>query len=620
MLGFPVFIKVVLMRKIRFASIYLFTISVIFFVLGTYTELHFMTLISKIENQSLGYPEYLHLVFFLSGFLALCSIYFAEKMEVKILSQANSALQEQIIKQERTEETLRKSQEENKYLYVEAKHAEEVYRSLLNSSADAIIIYDLEGRAEYINPVFTQIFGWTLEELKGKRIPFLPEIERESTMAIIKDLVEKGTPCHGFETKRYTKDGRLLEVSISASRYDDHKGNSAGTLVILRDLSEKKKFEAHMQYVERMRAVSTLAGGIAHDFNNLMMGMLGNISLILYEIEPSHPYYGNLKNIERLIQSGSKLTKQLLGYARKGKYEVKPINLNQIVKDNSETLGRTRKNITIHRELAQDLFPVKADESQIEQVLINLYINAADAMPDGGDLFLQTMNVTHREMKNKSYDPKPGNYVLLQVTDKGTGMDEKTIERIFEPFFTTKEMGRGSGLGLASVYGIIKGHGGYIDVDSEKGHGTTFLIYLPATDQSVQKTMETDERIIKGDETVMLVDDEEVVIDVGVQLLKKLGYNVLEAGSGKEAIRVFSEKRDKVDIVILDMIMPDIGGGEVYDRIKEIDPKVRVLLSSGYSIDGQATDILERGCNGFVQKPFNMKVMSTKIREILNKN
>ena len=620
MLGFPVFIKVALMRKIRFASIYLFTISVIFFVLGTYTELHFMTLISKIENQSLGYPEYLHLVFFLSGFLALCSIYFAEKMEVKILSQANSALQEQIIKQERTEETLRKSQEENKYLYVEAKHAEEVYRSLLNSSADAIIIYDLEGRAEYINPVFTQIFGWTLEELKGKRIPFLPEIERESTMAIIKDLVEKGTPCHGFETKRYTKDGRLLEVSISASRYDDHKGNPAGTLVILRDLSEKKKFEAHMQYVERMRAVSTLAGGIAHDFNNLMMGMLGNISLILYEIEPSHPYYGNLKNIERLIQSGSKLTKQLLGYARKGKYEVKPINLNQIVKDNSETLGRTRKNITIHREFAQDLFPVKADESQIEQVLINLYINAADAMPDGGDLFLQTMNVTHREMKNKSYDPKPGNYVLLQVTDKGTGMDEKTIERIFEPFFTTKEMGRGSGLGLASVYGIIKGHGGYIDVDSEKGHGTTFLIYLPATDQSVQKTMETDERIIKGDETVMLVDDEEVVIDVGVQLLKKLGYNVLEAGSGKEAIRVFSEKRDKVDIVILDMIMPDIGGGEVYDRIKEIDPQVRVLLSSGYSIDGQATDILERGCNGFVQKPFNMKVMSTKIREILNKN
>ena len=608
------------MRKIRFASIYLFTLSVIFFVLGTYTELHFITLISKIKHQSSGYQEYLHLVFFLSGFLALCSIYFAEKMEVKILSQANYALQNQIIKGERTEEALRKSQEKNKYLYAEAKHAEKVYRSLLHSSADAIVVYDLEGRAGYISPVFTQIFGWTLEELKGKQIPFLPEFERESTMVIIKDLVEKGTPCHGFETKRYTKDGRLLEVSISASRYDDHKGKPAGTLVILRDISEKKKIEAYMQYVERMEAVGTLAGGIAHDFNNLMMGMLGNISLILYDIEPSHSHYEKLKNVERLIQSGSKLTNQLLGYARKGKYEVKSIDLNQIVKDDSETFGRTRKNITIHRELAQDLLPVKADESQIEQVLINLFINAADAMPDGGDLFLQTMNVTHRKMKNKSYDPKPGNYVLLRVTDKGMGMDKKTIERIFEPFFTTKEMGRGSGLGLASVYGIVKGHGGYIDVDSKKGHGTTFIIYLPVSDQSVQKTMKTYEQIIKGNETVLLVDDEEVVIDVGVQLLKKLGYNVLEAGSGKEAIRIFSEKSDKVDMVILDMIMPDIGGGEVYDRIKEIDPKVKVLLSSGYSIDGQATDILERGCNGFIQKPFNMKAMSKKIREILNKN
>jgi len=608
------------MRKIRFASIYLFTLAVVFFVLGIYTEWHFITLIRKIKHQPLGYAEYLHLVFFLLGFLALCSIYFAEKMEVKILSRANAVLQKEIVKREKTEAALRKSQEKNKYLYEEAKHAKEVYRSLLHSSADAIVIYDLEGNAEYISPVFTQIFGWTLEELKGKQIPFLPEFERESTMAIIKDLVEKGTPCRGFETKRYTKDGRLLEVSISASRYDDNQGKPAGTLVILRDISEKKKFEAKLQYMERMEAIGTLAGGIAHDFNNLMMGMQGNISLILYDANSLHPYYEKLKNIEKLIQSGSELTRQLLGYARKGKYEVKPINLNQIVKYNSETFGRTRKNITIHREFAEDLFAIKADESQIGQVLINLYINAADAMPNGGELILKTMNVTHRKMKNKRYDPKPGQYVLLQVTDNGTGMDEKTIERIFEPFFTTKEMGGGSGLGLASVYGIIKGHGGYIDVDSEKGHGATFSIYLPASDQSVQKTSEPYERIIKGDETVLLVDDEEVVIDVGVQLLKKLGYNVLEAGSGKEAIQLFGEWCDKIDIVILDMIMPDIGGGEVYDSIKEIDPQVKVLLSSGYSIDGQATDILERGCNSFIQKPFNMKVLSKKIREVLNKH
>jgi len=608
------------MRRIRFASIYLFTLAVVLFVIGIHTEWHFITLIRKMNHQSLGYPEYLHLVFFLLGFLALCSIYFAEKMEVKILLHANAVMQKEIVKREKTEAALRESQEKNKYLYEEAKHAREVYRSLIHSSADAIVIYDLEGSAEYVSPVFTQIFGWTLEELKGKRIPFLPEVERESTMAIIRDLVEKGTPCHGFETKRYTKDGRLLEVSISASRYDNHQGKPVGTLVILRDISEKKKFEAKLQYMERMEAIGTLAGGIAHDFNNLMMGMQGNISLILYDADASHPYYNRLKNIEKLIQSGSELTRQLLGYARKGKYEVKPINLNQIVKYNAETFGRTKKNITIHSEFAEDLFTIKADESQIGQVLINLYINAADAMPDGGELILKTMNVTHRKMKNKRYDAKPGHYVLLQVTDNGAGMDEKTMERIFEPFFTTKEMGGGSGLGLASVYGIIKGHGGYIDVDSEKGHGTTFSIYLPASDQSVQKTPEPYERIIRGDETVLLVDDEEVVIDVAGQLLKKLGYHVIEAGSGKEAIQLFGERCDKIDIVILDMIMPDIGGGEVYDRIKEIDPQVKVLLSSGYSIEGQATDILQRGCNSFIQKPFNMKVLSKKIREVLNKH
>jgi len=608
------------MRKIRFASIYLFTLAVLFFVIGIYTEWHFITLIRKINQQSLGYPEYLHLVFFLLGFLALCSIYFAEKMEVNILSRANAVMQKEIVKREKTEAALRKSQEKNKYLYEESNHAKEVYRSLLHSSADAIVIYDLEGTVEYISPVFTQIFGWTLEELKGKQIPFLPEFEKESTMAIIKDLVEKGTPCHGFETKRYTKDGRLLEVSISASRYDDHQGKPAGTLVILRDISEKKKFEAKLQYMERMEAIGTLAGGIAHDFNNLMMGMQGNISLILYDADLSLPYHDRLKTIEKLIQSGSKLTRQLLGYARKGKYEVKAIDLNQIVKYNSETFGRTRKNITIHREFAEDLLAIKADESQIGQVLINLFINAADAMPDGGELILKTMNVTHKKMKNKRYDPKPGRYVLLLVTDNGTGMDEKTMERIFEPFFTTKEMGGGSGLGLASVYGIIKGHGGYIEVDSEKGLGTTFSIYLPASDQSVQKTSEPYEKVIKGDKTVLLVDDEEIVIDVAVQLLKKLGYNVIEAGGGKEAIQLFGEWCDKIDMVILDMIMPDIGGGEVYDRIKEINPQVKVLLSSGYSIDGQATDILERGCNSFIQKPFNLAVLSNKIREVLNKH
>ena len=382
----------------------------------------------------------------------------------------------------------------------------------------------------------------------------------------------------------------------------------------------KKKLEAQILRARKLETIGTLAGGLAHDFNNLMMGMLGNISLILYDIEPVHPHYEKLKNIEKLIHSGSKLTSQLLGYARKGKYEVKSVSLNQIIKESSETFARTRKDLRIDLKLTQDLLAIKADESQIEQVLMNLYINAADAMPDGGDLFLQTMNTTDIEMSDERYDPKPGDYVLLKVTDKGTGIDEKIIDRIFEPFFTTKEMGRGSGLGLASTYGIIKGHGGYIDVDSEKGHGTTFNIYLPASGKSIHEALENFEQMIEGDETVLLVDDEEIVIDVGVQILEKLGYTVFEARSGKEAVRLFNEKRDKIDMVVLDMVMPDMGGSVTYEKMKEIDPEVKVLLSSGYSIDGQANEILKQGCDGFIQKPFNMQNLSKKIREVLKKD
>jgi nitrogen fixation/metabolism regulation signal transduction histidine kinase len=368
-----------------------------------------------------------------------------------------------------------------------------------------------------------------------------------------------------------------------------------------------------------MEAVGTLAGGIAHDFNNLLMGIQGNTSLIRLDFDSSHPNYEKLRTIENLVQSGSKLTSQLLGYARKGRYEVKPIVLNQLIEESSSTFGRTRKEITIQQELCEGLFAIEVDQGQIEQVLLNLYINAADAMPGGGNLKLKTMNITHKDIKDKLFDPKPGNYVLLTVTDAGVGMDKKTEARIFEPFFTTKEMGRGTGLGLASAYGIIKAHGGYIDVESEVGEGTTFSIYLPASGKEVAKEKEFPEDLLKGTETVLLVDDEEIIIDVCDKMLKALGYNVLLAGSGKEALELYEAKKEEISMVILDMIMPVMGGGETYDRMKEINLNIKVLLSSGYSIDGQAEEILERGCDGFIQKPFNMKKLSQKMREILDK-
>jgi CheY-like chemotaxis protein len=250
-------------------------------------------------------------------------------------------------------------------------------------------------------------------------------------------------------------------------------------------------------------------------------------------------------------------------------------------------------------------------------VLLNLFVNAGDAMSGGGNLILKTMNTTHNDMKGKLYDPKPGNYVLLTVTDTGIGMDKETMERIFDPFYTTKEMGRGTGLGLASAYGIVKGHGGYIEVDSKKGQGATFRIYLPATGKEVQKPVKTADQLIKGTGTVLLVDDEEVILEVGKELLEGMGYQVLTAKDGEEAIEVYKKNRGEIDIVLLDMVMPNMGGGEAYDRMKEINPDMKALLSSGFSIDGEASEILERGCNGFIQKPFTMKELSGKITEIM---
>jgi nitrogen-specific signal transduction histidine kinase/CheY-like chemotaxis protein len=386
----------------------------------------------------------------------------------------------------------------------------------------------------------------------------------------------------------------------------------------LRDISEKKKLQAQLQHAERMEAIGTLAGGIAHDFNNLMMGIQGNVSLMLSELGPAHPHHEKLKSIEKMILSGAKLTQHLLGYARKGQYELKPINLNHVLQETAETFGRTRKEIKIHQDLQGDLNAVVADQTQIEQVLMNLYINAADAMPEGGVLRLATLNTLHDQMAGRPYTPEPGRYVMLSVADTGIGMDQKTMKRIFEPFFTTKEMGRGTGLGLASVYGIVKAHGGYIDVESEVGRGSTFRIFLPASEAQVQPPSQPPTRLSKGTGKILLIDDEEVVVDVGVQMLQRAGYSVISTTSGKTAIDLFRRSGHEIDLVILDMVMPDMGGGAVYDQMKAIDPAVKVLLSSGYSLDGQAAEIMKRGCKGFIQKPFSMEQLALKVKDTLS--
>jgi len=502
----------------------------------------------------------------------------------------------------------------------EVVHREkEKFRVLVEESPFGVSMVDKDGHYRYINPKFVEIFGYTLDDTPTGREWFRrafpdPEYRHQVISTWISDL-EGETPDES-RPRSFTvtcKDGSnkvILFRPVTVGLKDQ--------FIIYEDITEKKYLEEQLQLAQKMEALGTLAGGIAHNFNNMLMGIMGNVSLALLDTDSKKPQYEKLKNIEKLVESGSKLTSQLLGYAREGIYEIRPLSLNRLVKETSETFGTAKKEIRIIRYLAQNLSAIEADQGQIEQALWNLYVNAADAITGSGDLILKTRNVTNMNMAGKQYNPRPGNYVLLTVTDSGIGMDKKTMHHIFEPFFTTKGVGKGTGLGLASVYGIIKAHDGYIDVDSQKGHGTTFKIYLPASNRKVTGKAELVQEPVKGSETVLLVDDEETIIDVGRQMLEKMGYTVLVARSGKDSIEIYRVHKEAIHMVILDMIMPEMSGGETYDQIRKINPYAKVLLSSGYSKDSRATEILARGCNGFIQKPYTMKGLSLRIREILN--
>ncbi|MCJ7615865.1 MAG: PAS domain S-box protein, partial [Desulfobacterales bacterium] len=424
-----------------------------------------------------------------------------ENKQAEILKRSNERLQQEIEARKKTEKDLRENKEK--------------LNAMIESIGDHMSMMDKELNIIWANKIAKKLFG---NDIIGKKC-FEVYHKRNSPCEPYPCLTRKAFldgKVHEHHTEVIDKNGEIKHFHCTANivlRDKDEK--SKAVIEISRDITdlkrtedEKKKLETQLLAVQKMEALSTLAGGIAHDVNNLLMGIQGNVSLMLMDIDSYHPHYERLESIEKQVQSGAKLTSQLLGYARKGRYEVRPTNLNQIVEETSMTFGRTRKQIAIHRNLAEDLFAIDADQGQIEQVLLNLFINASDAMPGRGDLYLETKNVTNKDLKSKPYKSKADNYVELTVRDTGDGMDKSIVEHIFDPFFTTKEMGRGTGLGLASVYGIIKAHGGYIDVESKVKQGTTFKIYLPVTTKRVSKAKKASEKLIKQTGTVLLVDDE----------------------------------------------------------------------------------------------------------------
>lgn len=537
-----------------------------------------------------------------------------KKQEEELLQHRNH-LEEMVV--DRTKD-LEESQAKFRALYEQTNRSEKLYRSLLNSSADAIVVYNLEGQVQFLSPSFSKIFGWSLEELKGIRVPFVPESEREPSGREISRLLDTGEPTQNFQTKRFTKDGRLLDIYISASRYDDQEGNPLGILVILKDITEKRVMEKQLQQVQKMEALATLSGGIAHDFNNLLTGLLGNASLLLLDGQLQERHIEKLKNIERYVERAANLTKQLLGLSKYGKYDVKPTNINKLVLACSSLFAETKKEITITRNFGNGIWPVEVDRGQLEQVLLNLFVNAGQAMPRGGEIHLETRNTVLDSQDVEPYQLTPGRYIQIKVTDTGVGIGDAIKDKIFDPFFTTKQKEMGTGLGLASAYGIVTNHDGIIKVSSKLGEGTTFTIFLPASNQDVEPESAAINILLRGEETILLVDDEEMVSVVGKQFLELLGYTVIVAASGREALELFERSQDEIDLIILDMIMPGMSGSDTFDQLKRLNPNISTILSSGYSPDGQAAEILGRGCGGFLQKPYSLTELSVKVRKVLD--
>lgn len=535
----------------------------------------------------------------------------------------------------------KKSEQAVKRSEQKLKESENRLDSILKTIPDIVYRLDHEGRITFISHA-VENYGFATSELVGKKIMDLvhPE-DRDKAFYRINERRTGERRTKSFEIRLMTRDHGMVSFEVRSREleefttflidaegiYDstDPTGKSfKGTQGIARDISERKHLEAQLLHDQKMEAVGKLAGGIAHDFNNLLQVIQGYTDLLLLDKNTGDRGYREILEIGHAASKGAKLVHQLLTFSRRIESKLRPINLNHEVTRVVNLLDRTiLKTVQIEIHLADNLWNINGDSSQLEQVLINLSVNARDAMPEGGRLIIETQNTSlDDEYCKRHLWAQPGDYVLLTVSDTGFGMDGEIREHIFEPFYSTKEIGKGSGLGLAMVYGIVKNHGGYIMCYSEPGEGTIFKIYFPTMEKSPVRPHPQAARsgLQGGNETILLVDDEEFIRTLVKQLLGEFGYTVHTVSSGEEALRFFENATAHPDLVILDLIMPGMGGRRCLQELLRRYPRAKILVASGFSANGPARETMELGAKGFVGKPYQLRDILMAIRQVLEGN
>ena len=520
---------------------------------------------------------------------------------------------------------LRAGERQRRQAEAALRASEERFRALVENSSDALLLIDAEGRVTYISPSSSRHLGWGSDEILGQSIfDFLHPDDRDAMSVKLAEVLRSPGKPVTQDIRLQHADGswRAIE-SIAVNRLSDPSVEAI--VVNARDITDRRKLEEQLRHAQKMEAVGQLAGGIAHDFNNLLTAILGYCNLMRDDMPAEDPLRADLDEIHTAGERAASLTRQLLAFSRRQMLQPQVVDMNSVVQQLEKLLRRLiSENVELVTALARDLLSVRVDPASIEQILVNLTVNAREAMPRGGRLTIETANVDLDETFAIAHVPmKPARYVMLAVGDTGEGMDADTQARVFEPFFTTKEQGKGSGLGLATVYGMVKQSGGYIWVYSEPGHGTVFKVYFPPAEQRARTSDQDNAGRRSGDamhgwETVLLVEDEDAVRALAREVLRRHGYVVLEARHGVDALRMAERHPDDIHLMITDLVMPHMGGRDLVERLAAVRPKMKVLFMSGYTDHALMHRDLTPG-TAFLQKPFTPEAFVRKVRSVLDR-